>query len=204
MDQPSDDDFSHVNVFVGTAADPPKVAEIAANNYDALGLDGATEYNVRLQPVDQSGNEGNKTTTMMVDTLESPELDDRTPAAPTISVFGKGVGGDGLYIIGVGVTPSGDITRSAIDQCEIVMAEAGTAWTAAAGFTAGRSHRHEPGKRGRRGGFLPHGEYGTYRFSARLHNPLASGDEWSEWTAVVEFTTEPGTEDNSVSFPTRF
>ena len=194
---PSDDDFSHVNVFVGTAADPPKVAEIAANNYDALGLVGATEYNVRLQPVDQSGNEGNKTTTMMVDTLESPELDDRTPAAPTISVFGKGVGGDGLYIIGVGITPSGDITRSAIDQCEIVMAEDGTNWTAAAGFTAGGIIATAQGNVVDVIDFFATA-YGTYRFTARLHNPDASGDEWSEWTAVVDFTTEPGTEDNSV------
>ena len=98
---PADEDFSHVNVFVGIQADPPKISEISATSYDALGLAAGTGYNVRLQPVDHSGNEGNKTAVMAKGTLASTAdgADTQTPDAPDVTLTPGGQQGRGYVIL---------------------------------------------------------------------------------------------------------
>ena len=111
---PATNDLRHVNVFVGTEADPPKIAEIAASTYYDLGLIAETEYKVRLQPVDYSGNDGNKTAVMTVETLAEGSADIRTPSDPVVNPVPQGLETDAFFSFLVGATLSDEIAPECI------------------------------------------------------------------------------------------
>ena len=202
---PSDKDLDHVNIFLGTSGDPPKIAEATGTSYNALDLIVDTEYNVRLQPVDRSGNVGSKTVAVSKSTLDDVtalEIDIRTPDPPVVAVRPLGIGSESLFLFLVGVTGSTAAGFGATDRSELQVARNLTGWAAADGFDATDDIIEEVSG-GAVDTFHVHvRNSGEYLFSARTRNLHAqAGSQYSLWSIPAIGVTDSGLPDSGLPGP---
>ena len=193
---PTDPDLDRVRIFASKDNNPPLDSElvvaIASDRFELLGLEESTEYHVQLQPVDYSGNAGNKTDVVSAQTLSVVASDTRTPNDMIVRPVPIGANAEG-YLFEVFVTPRDQVARQAIDFVELQVGRSAEGFTVADGILA--THRLKTYN----GNVVdvinvqvP--SFGEWFFSARAHNPNAAGDSYGPWnTPVPALTTDrPG------------